>query len=255
MGIDLVRGSNPKCPSFLLCGLSVMCFFLLCNWWSLSSQNFELLKQIDNLAEQLRVNGEELGKCSQQQILLEEKLKDSQTKFVQQQIKIEQIKETEDDVKEGYEKIQDELNTIKKKCDSTEKKLNVCNAEKDSLDKISKSKMQDISILNLEKKQLQVEIDAKSEMIKQLTEEAKYSNVKPLVKSRITTGGVVQESYNRNNMKTNKENFNSKSSIPNSRDQIFVDSANEKDDTKNDGDTTLIPPESDDPREQAMKGN
>lgn len=60
-------------------------------------------------------------------------MKDSQTKFVQQQIKIEQIKETEDDVKEGYEKIQDELNTIKKKCDSTEKKLNVCNAEKVNL--------------------------------------------------------------------------------------------------------------------------
>lgn len=73
--------------------------------------------------------------------------------------------------------------------------------------------MQDISILNLEKKQLQVEIDAKSEMIKQLTEEAKYSNVKPLVKSRITTGGVVQESYNRNNMKTNKENFNCESQL------------------------------------------
>lgn len=75
-------------------------------------------------------SGEELSKCSQQHILLDEKLKDSQTRFVQQQIKIEQIKETEDDVKEGYKSIQSELNETKKKYESMERVIKICNAEK-----------------------------------------------------------------------------------------------------------------------------
>lgn len=55
MGLEFVRGNNARCPPFLVGGLMVMCLFLLCSWWSLSSQNFELLRQIDNLAEQLKV--------------------------------------------------------------------------------------------------------------------------------------------------------------------------------------------------------
>lgn len=55
MGLEFGRGNNPRCPPFLVGGLMVMCLFLLCNWWSLSSENFELLRAKEDLAEQLRV--------------------------------------------------------------------------------------------------------------------------------------------------------------------------------------------------------
>lgn len=54
MGFDM-RGNNGRCPPFLLGGCILLCIVLTCNWWSISSQNYDLIKQIDILEEQMRI--------------------------------------------------------------------------------------------------------------------------------------------------------------------------------------------------------
>jgi len=54
MGFETMRGTHGRCPPLLVGGLLVVSFILTCNWWSSSTQNIELLKQLDELAEQLR---------------------------------------------------------------------------------------------------------------------------------------------------------------------------------------------------------
>jgi hypothetical protein len=54
MGLETMRGGYGRCPPLLVGGLLVVCLILTCNWWSLSTQNYELVKQIDEIGEQLR---------------------------------------------------------------------------------------------------------------------------------------------------------------------------------------------------------
>jgi Na+/melibiose symporter-like transporter len=55
MSLDNMRGSYGRCPPFLVAALLGMCIILIFNWWSLSSQNYDLIKQIGELGEQLKI--------------------------------------------------------------------------------------------------------------------------------------------------------------------------------------------------------
>lgn len=55
MGIDSMRVGGGRCPPLLVGGLLVACLMLICNWWTLSSENIELVRQIDELNEQLKI--------------------------------------------------------------------------------------------------------------------------------------------------------------------------------------------------------
>jgi type VI protein secretion system component VasF len=55
MSLDNMRGVYGRCPPFLVAGLLVVCIILTFNWWSLSSQNYDLIKQIEELSEQLKI--------------------------------------------------------------------------------------------------------------------------------------------------------------------------------------------------------
>lgn len=54
MGIDGMRVGGGRCPFLIVGGLLLVCIMLLCNWWALTSENAELLRQIDELSEQLK---------------------------------------------------------------------------------------------------------------------------------------------------------------------------------------------------------
>lgn len=55
MSIDSMRMGGGRCPPLLVAGLIIACIMMLCNWWTLSSTNLELLRQIDELNEQIKI--------------------------------------------------------------------------------------------------------------------------------------------------------------------------------------------------------
>lgn len=55
MSLDNMRGSYGRSPPFLVAGLLVVCVLLTFNWWTLSTQNYDLIKQIAELGEQLKI--------------------------------------------------------------------------------------------------------------------------------------------------------------------------------------------------------
>jgi len=55
MGIDSMRVGGGRCPPLLVGGLLLACLMLICSWWTLSSENLELIRQIDDLNEQLKI--------------------------------------------------------------------------------------------------------------------------------------------------------------------------------------------------------
>lgn len=54
MGFDTMRMNSGRCPPFLVAGLLVACVLLTCNWWTLSSQNYDILKELEEMGEQLK---------------------------------------------------------------------------------------------------------------------------------------------------------------------------------------------------------
>lgn len=55
MGIDSMRVGGGRCSPLLVGGLFIACLMLICNWWTLSSENLDLVRQIDELNEQLKI--------------------------------------------------------------------------------------------------------------------------------------------------------------------------------------------------------
>lgn len=55
MVIESMRVGGGRCPPLLVGGLLVVCLMLIVNWYSLSSENLELLRQLDELGEQLKI--------------------------------------------------------------------------------------------------------------------------------------------------------------------------------------------------------
>lgn len=54
MGFDTMRVNSGRCPPFLVAGLLVACVLLTCNWWTLSSQNYDILKELEEMGDQLK---------------------------------------------------------------------------------------------------------------------------------------------------------------------------------------------------------
>lgn len=54
MGIDGMRVGGGRCPPLVAISILIS-FLLVCNWWNLSTENTELLSQIDQLHEELKI--------------------------------------------------------------------------------------------------------------------------------------------------------------------------------------------------------
>lgn len=154
MAIDYVRGGNPRCPSLIVGGLMLVLLFFACSWWSLTSQNFELVTQIENLETQLGTSGDTLEKCTQQKLSLEERSNTLQSSAQQQRVKYEQLKASEEELKESLKKIQDDLAAANKKISSLESSVTFKTTELESLKKLSEAKDKSLEALRMEKKTL-----------------------------------------------------------------------------------------------------
>ncbi|XP_012135192.1 uncharacterized protein LOC100879516 isoform X2 [Megachile rotundata] len=161
MGIDSMRVGGGRCPPLLVGGLLVACLMLICNWWTLSSENIELVRQIDELNEQLKISGEERDQCVTLRGNLEERFKhaegeldslkklDAGKNVTIETLRLEknnfktQLVTTRDENKklqEEIEQIKDDLNKAKLNCGTTPPKK-VANISQPARPVINKSQL------------------------------------------------------------------------------------------------------------------
>lgn len=153
MGIDGMRVGGGRCPPLLVAGLLVVCLMLICNWWTLSSENLELLGQIDDLNEQLKMSAEERDQCVTLRGNLEQRYKHLEEEVATLRIRLEQ----NSDLKKQYDELKDS-NTA-------------CKTERDSLNKLDATKTATLETLRLEKDAIIAQLDTMRDENKKQQEE------------------------------------------------------------------------------------
>ncbi|KAG7199945.1 hypothetical protein KM043_014380 [Ampulex compressa] len=159
MGIDSMRVGGGRCPPLLVGGLLVACLMLICNWWTLSSENLELVKQIDELNEELKISAEERDQCVTLRGTLEQR-----------------YKHTEDEVASLHVRLEQQID-LKKKNDELEDSLTMCKSELDSLNKLDATKTATLETLRLEKDTINTQLNVKRDENKKLQEEVEMMTV------------------------------------------------------------------------------
>nr|CAD7266472.1 unnamed protein product [Timema shepardi]CAD7572552.1 unnamed protein product [Timema californicum] len=151
MSFDSMRGNHGRCPPFIVGGLLVLCFILTFNWWSLSSQNYDLIKQIEELGEQLKISSEEQDLCVHQRLSIEGRIKNMDEEMTQLRVRLEQQRTDNDETKRQLTDKESEIKNTNKERDGIQESLVACNTELESLKKLDISKDGTIASLRLEK--------------------------------------------------------------------------------------------------------
>ncbi|KAL0279137.1 UNVERIFIED_CONTAM: hypothetical protein PYX00_000751 [Menopon gallinae] len=155
MGLEFTRGNGARCPPFLVGGLMIMCLFLLCSWWSLYSDNFELLRQNDNLAAQLKMSHEEQSNC--------------QNQLTQLEIQINAVKEADQEIQlqcqRNIDAYETKLETMKKERKVKSHDYDALKEEMNSLE--TRLKGEEKKVLDLQK-----ELESKNERVSELERDA-----------------------------------------------------------------------------------
>ncbi|KDR13779.1 protein CASC4-like isoform X1 [Zootermopsis nevadensis] len=168
MSLDNMRGSYGRCPPFLVAGLLVVCIILTFNWWSLSSQNYDLIRQIEELGEQLKISSEEQDLCVHQRLSVEGRVKVLEDEMAQVRVNFEQQRTDNDEMKKTLDTKDNELKDMKKQQDNDHKSANLCKTELESLKKLEISKDGTITSLRLEKTQLTSQLDEIKQELQQM---------------------------------------------------------------------------------------
>ncbi|KAK2585187.1 hypothetical protein KPH14_009897 [Odynerus spinipes] len=148
-----MRVGGGRCPPLLVGGLLIACLILICNWWTLSSENIELVRQIDELNEQLKISAEERDQCVTLRSKLEQKYKHMEDEVAYLHVRLEQ------------------QNDIKKKNDELEDSIAMCKSELESLNTLDATKTATLETLRLEKDTINTQLDAKRKENKKLQDE------------------------------------------------------------------------------------
>ncbi|XP_071581512.1 uncharacterized protein [Temnothorax nylanderi] len=153
MGIDGMRVGGGRCPPLLVGGLLLACLMLVCSWWTLSSENLDLIRQIDDLNEQLKISAEERDQCVTLRGNLEQR-----------------FKHTEDELASLHVRLEQQMD-FKKRNEELEDSVTMCKSELDSLNKLDATKTATLETLRLEKATINTQLDAKRDENKKLQEE------------------------------------------------------------------------------------
>ncbi|XP_011135752.1 uncharacterized protein LOC105181011 isoform X2 [Harpegnathos saltator] len=159
MGIDGMRVGGGRCPPLLVIALLLVCLMLFCNWWALSSENVELVRQIDELNEQLKISAEERDQCVTLRGNLEQR-----------------YKHTEDELASLHVRLEQQMD-FKKKNEELEDSVTVCKSELDSLNKLDATKTATLETLRLEKDTINTQLDVKRDENKKLQEDVEKLKV------------------------------------------------------------------------------
>ncbi|OAD55435.1 hypothetical protein WN48_04692 [Eufriesea mexicana] len=153
MGIDSMRVGGGRCPSLLVGGLLVACLVLICNWWTATSENIDLVRQIDKLNEELKISAEERDQCVTLRGNLEQRYKHAEDKVASLHVSLQQQTD------------------LKKKNLELEDSINICKSELDSLNKLDATKTVTLKSLRLEKHTFDTQLDVQRDENKKLQEE------------------------------------------------------------------------------------
>ncbi|XP_076640993.1 uncharacterized protein LOC143352412 isoform X1 [Halictus rubicundus] len=153
MGIDGMRVGGGRCP-LLVGGLLAACLLLICNWWTLSSENIELVRQIDELNEQLKISAEERDQCVTLRGNLEKRFKHAEKEVETLHVHLEQ-----------------QQTDLRKKSEELEESLNSCKTELDNLHKVDDTKSATLETLKAEKYNFNTQLEEKLDENKKLQDE------------------------------------------------------------------------------------
>ncbi|XP_059487860.1 Golgi membrane protein 1-like isoform X2 [Neocloeon triangulifer] len=154
MGFESMRGTHGRCPPLLVGGLLVVTFVLTCNWWSSSTQSIELLKQLDELAEQLRRCNEERDQSIQLRLSVEGRLKSTEEELAQLRVRLEQQDVNADDTRKSLQEKDVEIKTLQNDAEGAKSAAKLCKTELESLKKVSQSQEEVIKSLKIEKDEM-----------------------------------------------------------------------------------------------------
>ncbi|XP_031834965.1 uncharacterized protein LOC116428049 isoform X1 [Nomia melanderi] len=155
MGIDSMRVGGGRCPPLLVGGLLVTCLMLICSWWTLSSENIELVRQIDELNEQLKISAEERDQCVTLRGNLEKRYKHTEKEVESLHVLLEQ----QTYLKKKNDELEETSNTCKTKLDSLHSTLETLKSEKDNFNTQLDEKRDENKKLQEEIDQLKDELD------------------------------------------------------------------------------------------------
>ncbi|XP_033208811.1 sarcolemmal membrane-associated protein-like isoform X2 [Belonocnema kinseyi] len=153
MSIDSMRVGGGRCPPLLVGGLLVVCLMLIINWYTLSSENLELLRQLDELGDQLRISAEERDQCVTSRGNLEQRFKHSEDEVASLHVRLAK---------------QYELKTEK---GEIELSLTACKTEVESWKEVDKTRSITLEALRLDKERISTQLDEKRDENKKLQEE------------------------------------------------------------------------------------
>ncbi|XP_051155427.1 glutamic acid-rich protein-like isoform X2 [Leptopilina boulardi] len=153
MVIESMRVGGGRCPPLLVGGLFVVCLMLIVNWYSLSSENLELLRQLDELGEQLKISAEERDECVTSRAKLQQSKKKSEEEKASLHVRIAH----------QYE--------LQKQKVELEMSLTACKTQVSSLTNVDKTRSATIDALHLEKNTTSIKLKETIEENKKLHDE------------------------------------------------------------------------------------
>ncbi|XP_066996873.1 protein GOLM2 isoform X2 [Anabrus simplex] len=174
MGLDSMRGSYyGRCPPFLVGALFLICLILTFNWWSSSAQNYDLIKQLNDLSEQLKISSEEQERCARQRSVFENQIKSSEEESAQLRVKLDQQRLDNEEYKKQLIAKDDEIKSALKSKDDCESSVTRCTTELESLKKLGISKDGVIASLRIEKERLNSDVAKHKHAAQKLEEKLK----------------------------------------------------------------------------------
>ncbi|XP_057324195.1 myb-like protein D [Microplitis mediator] len=161
MVLDGLRGSGSggRCSStFTVIFLFIGCFIITCNWWSVSTENSELISQVIQLEDKLKISIDERDKYQSENENLKERLRESDNKVAIMHVRL-----------------QNQID-LKKQNDELADSISMCKSEVDSLNKLDVTKTATLEALRLEKESITTQVLLKKEEISNLMADINRTN-------------------------------------------------------------------------------
>ncbi|XP_034244622.1 myosin-2 heavy chain, non muscle-like [Thrips palmi] len=195
MGVDLLRGGGGR-GHFLIACFALLSLFLLFNWWSLSTENLDLLKQIDDLSQHMKSSSNLLDQCRRDRSTLEgrvKRLEEDNDKLVQT---VESEKQTAQRLEGNLKESNKETLASEKKFDGANTKWKMCVTELDSLKKVDIAKSGTIDSMRIEKTDLTTQIQELKDQVAKLESQLKEKVENAPKKTSSSTAAVPQKVEN-----------------------------------------------------------
>ncbi|XP_046398383.1 uncharacterized protein LOC124165125 isoform X2 [Ischnura elegans] len=178
MGIEQMRGNYGRYPPFLFGGLLLVCLISTVQWWSLATQNNDLIRQLEDLGEKFKLSSDQREQCLQLRMVLDNRLKNTEDELAQVKVRLEKMKVEVNNMKTQESQKDVELKTQMKNAGDAQNAAAMCGSELESLKKLDIAKDGTIASLKIEKDKYSSKVDEKDQEISKLKSELDAVKVK-----------------------------------------------------------------------------